>query len=321
MIRVKWLHNADIADGGRDLISQWQQQGGVIWVDISDEPDADEAKLLTSLGCHMLAVQDAQRQRHPPKFEDFEDNTFVLYRGFESFEKDVSIKHVQVSFFISKNCLITRRNGVSYGVESLWNASEDLPKFLHSPAILFTRIVNQSLAQYTKRMLELEDVISQMEDEMLDSPTDSLMQRFVMYRSRLRKLNRVFGYHEKVFGAIIKESTPVLDMSDATLYHPMQDVYDKCERLYSLTTLYYEQCGDLIDGYISLTSHQLNKTMQALTVITAIFVPLGLLSGIYGMNFENMPELHSQNGYYILLGVMATVAITLLIFFRRRRWL
>ena len=77
----------------------------------------------------------------------------------------------------------------------------------------------------------------------------------------------------------------------------------------------------MIEGYISLTSHQLNKTMQALTVITAIFVPLGLLSGIYGMNFENMPELHSRYGYYILLSVMATVAVTLLVFFRRRRWL
>lgn len=321
MIRVKWLHNDVVTDGGDELIGQWQQKSGVIWIDILDEPEADEAKRLISLGCHPLAVQDAQRQRHPPKFEDFEDNTFVIYRGFEQFEQDVSVKHVQVSFFISKDCLITRRNGVSFGVENLWSAQGELPKYLCSPAILFTRIVNQSLGEYTKRMLALEDAISQMEDEMLDEPTDTLMQKFVMYRSRLRKLNRVFGYHEKVFGAIMKESTPVLDMSDTALYHSMQDVYDKCERLYSLSKLYYEQCGDLIDGYISLTSHQLNKTMQALTVITAIFVPLGLLSGIYGMNFEHMPELHSQNGYYILLGVMATVATTLLLFFRRKRWL
>ena len=206
-------------------------------------------------------------------------------------------------------------------MEKLWNVPEDLERYLNTPAILFTRIVNQSLGQYIKRMLELEDNISRMEDEMLDDPTDQLMQRFVSYRSRLRKLNRVFSYHEKVFAEIMKESTTILDMSDAAIYHSVQDVYDKCERLDSLGTLFYEQCGDLIEGYISLTSHQLNKTMQALTVITAIFVPLGLLSGIYGMNFENMPELHSRYGYYILLSVMATVAVTLLLFFRRRRWL
>lgn len=321
MVRVKWWHDNGIVAGGAELIERWQQQGGQIWIDMADEPEVAEAKLLAGLGCHPLAVQDAQRLRHPPKFEDFETNTFVIYRGFQQFERDISVSHVQVSFFISKDSLITRRNGTSFGVENLWNADKELAKYLATPAILFTRIVNQSLGEYTKRMLELEDNISQMEDEMLDSPTDGLMQRFVMYRSRLRKLNRVYRYHEKVFGEILKESTMVLDMSDAALYHATQDVYDKCERLYSLGTLYYEQCGDLIEGYISLTSHQLNKTMQALTVITAIFVPLGLLSGIYGMNFENMPELHSQNGYYILLGVMATVATTLLLFFRRKRWL
>ncbi|HAG96178.1 MAG: metal transporter [Pseudomonadales bacterium] len=321
MIRTQYLKGDQLQTGGKEQIEIWRQQGGAIWVDIEGEEELAEQALLDQLECHPLAVQDAQRHRHPPKFEDFGNNTFVIYRGFERFDEDISIAHVQVSFFISSNALITRRNGTSYGVEKLWGSATDLQRYLPTPAILFTRIVNQSLSEYIKRMLELEDAISQMEDEMLEAPTDQLMQRFVLYRSRLRKLNRVFRYHEKVFAEIMRESTAVLDMNESSIYHSMQDVYDKCERLDSLGTLFYEQCGDLIEGYISLTSHQLNKTMQALTVITAIFVPLGLLSGIYGMNFENMPELHSQNGYFVLLSVMATVAISLLIFFRRKRWL
>ena len=321
MIRTHWWQDGAVQTGSQEQISQWQSQGGTIWVDLEGEPEAEERAFLIELGCHPLAVQDAQRTRHPPKFEDFETNTFIIYRGFEQFDENISVSHVQVAFFIGANYLITRRNGKSMGVETLWNSAEDLQRYLQTPAILFTRIVNQSLGLYIKRMLELEDNISHMEDEMLDNPTDQLMQRFVSYRSRLRKLNRVFSYHEKVFAEIMKESTTILDMSDSAIYHSVQDVYDKCERLDSLGTLFYEQCGDLIEGYISLTSHQLNKTMQALTVITAIFVPLGLLSGIYGMNFENMPELHSRYGYYILLSVMATVAVTLLVFFRRRRWL
>ncbi|MEE2730090.1 MAG: magnesium transporter CorA family protein [Pseudomonadota bacterium] len=321
MIRTQWLKDGTVQAGHEELISRWQSEGGTIWIDLEGEDEAQEKAFLTGLGCHILAVQDAQRHRHPPKYEDFETNTFVLYRGFERFDQDINVRHVQVAFFIGTNFLISRRNGTSFGVEKLWNVVEDVQRYLPTPAILFTRIVNQSLGEYIKRMLELEDNISRMEDEMLDDPTDQLMQRFVSYRSRLRKLNRVFSYHEKVFAEILKEPTEILDMSNSAIYHSMQDVYDKCERLDSLGTLYYEQCGDLIEGYISLTSHQLNKTMQALTVITAIFVPLGLLSGIYGMNFEHMPELHSRYGYYVLLGVMATVAITLLAFFRRRRWL
>ena len=321
MIRTQYWNDEQLQAGGQEQIALWQSQGGFIWIDLEGEPEDTEQPFLTGLGCHQLAVQDAQRHRHPPKFEDFETNTFVIYRGFERFDDDINIVHVQVTFFIGSNFLITRRNGMSFGVERLWGSNNDLQRYLRTPAILFTRIVNQSLGEYIKRMLELEDAISQMEDEMLEAPTDQLMQRFVLYRSRLRKLNRVFRYHEKVFSEIMRESTAVLDMNDPAIYHSVQDVYDKCERLDSLGTLFYEQCGDLIEGYISLTSHQLNKTMQALTVITAIFVPLGLLSGIYGMNFENMPELHSKNGYFILLSIMATVAISLLIFFRRKRWL
>jgi magnesium transporter len=85
--------------------------------------------------------------------------------------------------------------------------------------------------------------------------------------------------------------------------------------------MYYDICGDLINGYMSVTSHQLSATMRVLTVITAIFVPLAFLAGIYGMNFENIPELKLEYGYYGLLGVMYVISIGLIVLFKRKRWL
>ena len=79
--------------------------------------------------------------------------------------------------------------------------------------------------------------------------------------------------------------------------------------------------GDLIDGHISLTSHKLNETMRILTVVTTIFVPLGFLAGLYGMNFENIPELHHPNGYFILVGFMLFIAAALVMIFKRNKWL
>ncbi len=322
MIRAKLFHQGRFQVGQLELVEHWlQQRQGTLWLDLVDNDPGQERALLARCGCHILAIQDAQRVRHPPKVEDFDDNTLVIYRGFDQFTVDAEVSHVQVAFFIGQDFLISRRSGPSFGVENLWNNDEELKKWINEPAVLFTRIVNVSLTGYTDRMLELEEQLSQLEDSMLDHPTDTLMQKLVVYRSRLRKLNRVFSYHEKVFAGVIRESTSVLDMENAALYHAMQDVYDKCERLFSLGSLYYDQCGDLIDGYLSLTSHSLNQTMQALTVITAIFVPLGLLSGIYGMNFEHMPELHFHYGYYLLLGVMVMVASVLLVFFKRKGWL
>jgi magnesium transporter len=105
------------------------------------------------------------------------------------------------------------------------------------------------------------------------------------------------------------------------LTHSINDVYEHQERVSSLTQLYYELASDLIDGYISLASHRLNQIMKVLTIITAIFVPITFIAGIYGMNFEYMPELHSKSGYFIAIGVMATIVVTLMIIFKRNKWL
>ena len=103
--------------------------------------------------------------------------------------------------------------------------------------------------------------------------------------------------------------------------HTVTDLRERLDRLQSLSQMYYDICGDLINGYMSVTSHQLNATMRVLTVITALFVPLTFLAGIYGMNFEYIPELKADNGYFILLGVMAVVSVVLLIVFKKKRWL
>jgi len=83
----------------------------------------------------------------------------------------------------------------------------------------------------------------------------------------------------------------------------------------------YEICGDLIEGYISISSHQLNVTMRVLTVISSVFIPLTFLAGIYGMNFAHMPELGVRSAYFILLSVMVAMALGLLVLFKRKGWI
>jgi magnesium transporter len=93
------------------------------------------------------------------------------------------------------------------------------------------------------------------------------------------------------------------------------------QRNNTLADLYQSVINDLIDAYISLNGHHLNQIMKVLTIVTVIFVPITFLAGIYGMNFENIPELKSSGGYYILLSVMLAIVTILLIVFRKKRWL
>ena len=148
------------------------------------------------------------------------------------------------------------------------------------------------------------------------------MRELVAYRSRLRILRRVFSYHQRLAEQVMNGIGVHLGQGEEGQHvHHHRDLFDRCERLYSLCNMYYEICGDLVEGYISLSSHRLNNTMKVLTIITAIFVPLSFLAGLYGMNFENMPELHYRHGYFIVLGTMALVATAMIALFRRIRWL
>ena len=103
--------------------------------------------------------------------------------------------------------------------------------------------------------------------------------------------------------------------------HEFTDAFEHTERLASLTTLYKELTDDLMNGYISVTSHRLNQIIKVLTVVTVVFLPLTLLAGIYGMNFEDMPELKIRNAYFVVIGVMGLIVIGLLLLFRKIRWL
>lgn len=182
--------------------------------------------------------------------------------------------------------------------------------------------VSKTVAQrYLDLLLAFEPTLSELEDGLQEHPDDQTMRELTTHRTRLRKLRRVFRYLAGVFEALREVDTPLFDAESREYRHQLLDVYEKYERLFSLSTMYYEVASDLVDGYISLTSHNLNSTVQILTVLTAIFVPLTFLAGIYGMNFENMPELGAENGYFVLLGIMALIAIILLVVFKRKHWL
>jgi magnesium transporter len=170
-------------------------------------------------------------------------------------------------------------------------------------------------------MLEFEERLSDLEDGLLADISEADMKELVAYRSRLRKLRRVFNYHQVLTDSIWRHGGPYLGEGDDGLGHIRRDVYDRCERLYSLCSMYYELCSDLVEGHISLSSHNLNGTMKILTIISAIFVPMTFMAGIYGMNFEHMPELGWRYAYFGLLGLMATMAVSMLVVFKKIKWL
>ncbi|MBC3767736.1 magnesium transporter CorA family protein [Neptunicella marina] len=321
MIRTQLLdQHGDIQHGQQDLIAQLTDKHK-IWIDIElNNNNRDMVQsLLTERGCHPLAIEDALRARHPPKIEFFDEHIFILYRGVLAINADLDITHLQLAFFVSGNCVISVRHGHSKGIDKVWGTKQ---RYLsESPLHVALKVMHASAGVYLEQILEFESNLSDMEDEFLQRGNDQMMAELVSYRSRLVKLRRVFNYHTGISDVLQSEYALESTYISPQHHHDIIDLKDRFDRLYTLVQMHYEICGDLLDGYLSISSHQLNNTMRVLTVITAIFVPLSFLAGLYGMNFEVIPELKWKYGYFILLGVMAIIAISLLTFFKKRRWM
>lgn len=308
--------------GGEELVKEWEQdKDSILWIDLDNIEKSQEKEILTQFGCHSLAISDAQRERHPPKVELFDHYIFLLYRGFVEKNDNINFDHLQISMFIGHRVLITCHAESSFAINSLFNIKSE--KFLaRSPVHLALKIFHSSCGNYLKQLFDFESHLEKIEDEFQLCGNDSLMREITSHRSRLVKIRRTFNYHVTIGNTLNSylqdEETSLITAKEL---HTVNDLRERLDRLLSLSQMYYDICGDLINGYMSVTSHQLNATMRVLTVITAIFVPLTFLAGIYGMNFEHIPELKFEYGYYSLLGIMSVISIGLIVLFKRKRWL
>ena len=310
-----------VTTGNETQLDDWQQQSdSLLWIDLSDnDPHAELNLLVEHFGLHPLAIHDAQRSRHQPKIESFGDHAFILLKGLGPDRSDFEFETIQIALFVGARFLVTRHSAPSPSIDNLWQTVQQDPAlFENGTDSLALRLSRISVDRFLTRLLTLEPRLEDLEQEIVAHPQDGILSELMGYKTNLRKFRRVLMYHQQVFQDLINNPPPQIN---AKRIHEIKDVYEHQERAGSLATLYYEVSSDLIEGYISLASHRLNNIMRILTIVTAIFVPLSFLAGVYGMNFENMPELKSRSGYFILLSVMGTIAFILLLVFRRRRWL
>lgn len=292
----------------------------LVWIDFQGDDEASHRQFMQQqIGLPRLAVDDALRKRHPPKYEDLENGwCFLLMRGFDVGSTSVKFGTLQLSLFWRDNLVVTRHETPTASIDEVEHALRDgeLAPPRDSWKLLYA-LIRKVIDRYLPILLRIEARLDEIEEMLLKQPGDRLLSELMEFSSQLKRLRRICGYHEKSLASLQAHAKVRHGVNSAQL----TDLFEQAERQHSLANLYYEITTDLINGYLSVSSHRLNNVMRVLTVVTVLFVPLTFIAGVYGMNFQHMPELGWKWGYFVVLGVMATVAITLLLLFRRRGWL
>ncbi len=307
-----------IANGGMELFERWENQRYLsIWLNFAPEEQSDAITYFERFGANEYVIQDVLKPRLPPKIDRFDDSTLVILRGILDPPSLSNFKSIQISAFLGSNWLITYQHELSPSVQQAY-----IQALHHSTSTNCGQILMSILQVLTKRyidwMLSVDSQLLEDEERLFSHPDDELLENLINYKKTLRQLKRTFSYHERLGKNLFEEG---LSKNIEPASPDLNDIANKFERLRTMVDMYYDQMNDLIEGYISISSHRLNHTMRILTVITAIFVPLSFLVGMYGMNFEFMPELKWRYGYFFLLSLMGLTAFSLIQWFKRKRWL
>ena len=288
-----------------------------LWINLNDATAEEQLQVLRRFAIVPTLAEDFSRQRHPPKLESQTDFTLLIMRGYADADFSEYTGSAQVNLLYSKQVLISRVH--CHNPQLL---AQLTPQINGNSQITVADWIKQLIlsvsASYLEKLISFEDEQSELEDAMLHRGNDEQMALIMRYRSVLRKINRNLAYQKDIFSdAMYEEQNPLLRHFSST---ELRDFYEKFERLHSMTDLYYDQLSDLVEGYLSTTSHQINERMKVLTIVSTIFIPLTFIAGIYGMNFIYMPELQMPNGYFTVLIAMALGGVAGLIWFKIRGW-
>lgn len=290
------------------------------WVDLED-PTPEEASILERVfHFHPLAIEDCLADIHHPKADDYEDYLFIIVHGIRFDAPSDQFVTRELDIFLGRNYLVTHHHGP---MRSISAARDQCGKSLQAAMpkgvdYLLQFVLDQMFEHYFPNLDAIEDKIQLVQVEVFEKPTPETLERIFGLKRDVLQLRRICTPQREIVHRLARGEFGVVS-AKAALY--FRDTYDNLYRIVDASYAYQDMVQGTLDAYLTAVSNRLNETMKRLTVIGAIFAALTVISGIYGMNFEHMPELKWRYGYAWVLTLMAAVSGGLLIFFKKKEWI
>ena len=269
---------------------------------------------------HPLVLEDILNTSKRPKIEFYEDYFFILLKmiSFNEEKKEIDIE--QISLILGKNFVITfqEREGDIFNPvrERIKNSIMRIRK--RGPDYLLYALVDIIIDHYFLLLDKFEETIEDIEEHVINSPDNQIVQHIHDIKRNYILLHKSIWPLKDVINILIREESGFI--KEATLPF-LRDLQDHIIQIIEIIESHRDMLSGLMDLFLTNTSAKMNKVMKVLTIIATIFIPLTFLAGIYGMNFEFMPELRWQWGYPVIWIIMISIGTTLLIFFKKRKWL
>jgi len=293
----------------------------ITWINIDGIQDVGIIeKIGKEFNLHPLLLEDVVHTEQRPKIDDYEQNLFVVVRQFFYDSEEREITAEQVSFVLGHNFVITfqeREGDVFNPIRDRLRTGKGRVRKSGSDYLLYS-LLDTLVDSYFILIEEISDDIENMEPDIMESNDPDTIYRIHRQKRNLIHLRKsLWPLREVISG--LKSSTTHLINRSTDVY--LRDVYDHTIQVVETLELLRDMIAGLIDLNLSSASNRLNEVMKVLTLISTVFIPLTFIAGIYGMNFQYMPELGMKWGYFGALGLMVVIGIIMVIYFKSRKWL
>ncbi|ETT46735.1 magnesium/cobalt transporter CorA [Paenibacillus sp. FSL R7-0204] len=285
---------------------------GFYWIDADVE---DLVELQPIYGLHDLAVEDClSEEDQRPKLEIYESHYFIVVNSIRFDDEEIFLRALNV--FLGRHYIITVTKQKIHELRVLkpvlWEQEVSTPdRFLY---LLIDLVVDNFFSVGDR----IEARIEKLEEDILMHTKKSHLSEIIGLRSEILWLKKMLGPQKEVINTLNKKD---LRLIDDQLQKYFSDIYENAVKISETFETYRDLMGNLREAYQSSIANRANEIMRVFTAITTIFMPLTVITGIYGMNFDNIPEIHTEYGYYGVIAVMVTLGCGMLIIFRKKEWL
>lgn len=332
----------------REISDVLQSPENVVWLDIEDPTEEDVQLLRDEFGFHPLAIEDATRAHERPKVdayqhtilqhplapEDEEEGFAVLpdndsqpgrqayyFVVFYEAEFDAAEDHVKVeaiNMFVGANYLVTVHKGPTHNVRSTlvrWKAPDS--PLGNTVGALVHAFLDAIVDDYFPLMDHVADRVEDLEDTIFERFTQQAIQGIFALKKDLLAMRRILAPERDVLNVLLRRELPIFQAADVAY---LQDVYDHIVRVTDNIDIYRDLLSSALDSYLSIQSNNLNQVVKVLTIASIILMAASLVTGFYGMNFVNMPELRWGIGSLWALFLIIVITASLVIYFKRKEW-
>lgn len=294
---------------------------GVTWVNVSGIHDTG---LIESLGkcfdLHPLTLEDIVNTSQRLKIEEFPNYIFIVLKMITFSEPDNKVEIEHVSLILGKNWVISfleDEGDVFDGVRDRIRSARGRIRSMKSDYLIYT-LMDAVVDHYFLAVERIGDRIEEIDERILAEPKAEDIREIHRLKSDILSLRKAVWPLREEIGAIEKREFAMICPENKVFW---RDLYDHTIQIIDMVETFRDILGGMHDTWLSSMSNRMNEIMKVLTIIATIFIPLTFIVGVYGMNFEHMPELKWSLGYYMIWGIMLAIGLVMLICFKRKKWI